>query len=90
MEIRDNSRANQFEFTEDGETGFLMYARYPGVIELIHTEVPPSMSGKGYGQALAKHALEFAKANKLRVVATCPFVRTYVKRHKEYAPLLDG
>jgi len=59
-------------------------------MDLLHTEVPPEHEGQGYGGALAKAALDYARAEKLRVIPTCPFVRAYVKRHPEYAALVDG
>ena len=37
---------------------------------------------------MVKAALEYAKEEGLKVVPQCPFVRSYIERHKEYESLL--
>jgi uncharacterized protein len=87
-EVVNNEAARQFEMTVDGHVAFLRYAKSGNRIELIHTEVPPALGGRGVGGTLAKAALDYAQQAGLRVVATCPFVRQYLQRHSEYAALL--
>ena len=87
-EVVDNEAARRFEITVDGHTGFLRYAKSGDRIELIHTEVPPELGGRGLGGVLAKAALDYAKHAGLKVTPTCPFVKKYIERHAEYAPLL--
>ena len=41
----------------------------------------------GVGNELARAALEFARESKIRVIPTCPFVRSYIRRHPQYADL---
>jgi hypothetical protein len=60
-----------------------------GVLALIHTEVPPSLRGRGLGNVLAKAAIEAAGRDRLRVRALCPFVQAYVRRHPEFESLLE-
>jgi predicted GNAT family acetyltransferase len=55
----------------------------------MHTRVPGELEGQGYGGALAKAALDYARANGLKVIPTCPFVSAYLRRHKEYADLVQ-
>lgn len=86
--MTNNEKAQQFEITIDGHTGFLQYARSDRRLELIHTEVPPELGGRGLGGTLAKAALDYAREQGLAVTPTCPFVRKFVERHPEYAPLL--
>ena len=87
-DVVNNETARRFEVTVDGHTGFLQYARSDGRIELLHTEVPPELGGRGIGGTLAKAALEHARQAGLRVIATCPFVKKYIERNTEYAQLL--
>jgi len=87
-DVVDNETARRFEITVDGHTGFLRYAKEGDRIELIHTEVPPALGGRGLGGVLAKAALEYAKQRGLKVIATCPFVKKYVERHTEYHSLI--
>lgn len=87
-EVVNNEAARRFEVTVDGHTGFLNYAKAPGRIELIHTEVPAELGGRGVGGTLAKAALEYAKEAQLKVTPSCPFVKKYVERHPDYASLV--
>jgi predicted GNAT family acetyltransferase len=87
-EVVNNESARRFEITVDGHTGFLQYARTAERINLLHTEVPPELGGRGLGAVLAKAALDYARQARLEVVATCPFVKKYLEKHPEYAELL--
>ena len=87
-EVVNDETARRFEITVDGHTGFLRYAKTDDRIELIQTEVPPELGGRGLGGVLAQAALEYAKQAGLKVIPHCPFVKKYLERHTEYAPLL--
>ena len=70
----------------DGEAQ-LVYAPFSeGIIDLQHTEVPPSGQGHGVGDALVRAALAYAREHDLRVIATCPYVRGWLRRHPEERP----
>ena len=85
----NNSEAHQFEIARDGMLASLTYRERKGRLTLIHTQVPPALEGQGVASALARAALEYARGAGLRFIALCPFVRSYVERHKEYADLLN-
>lgn len=74
-----------------GETlaGTIEYAAQPGRIVLIHTEVDPAFEGKGLGSRLVAGALDDIRSRGLRLVPVCSFVRSYLRRHPEYADLVD-
>ena len=84
--VRDNREASRFELVSHGETAFLSYQRRPGVLVLVHTEVPPSLRGQHLGEALAKAGLEAARAEGLRADVRCRFVLAYMRKHPELAP----
>ena len=81
--VYDNREAGRFEITVDGELAFLQYDRKPGEIVLVHTEVPPSLRGRHIGDVLVGAGLTAARAEGLRVIAVCPFVRAYLRKHQE-------
>ena len=89
-EVVNNESAQQFELVVDGATAFLRYARSPDRIDLLHTEVPPQLGGRGIGAILVKAALDHAKDAGVKVTPMCPFVKKYLERHAEYAPLLQS
>ncbi len=80
-QIRNNTQLNRFELEAEGKIAFTAYALSQGAIEFKHTLVPPELEGKGIGSALAKYVLEFAKANGLEAIVTCPFIRSWQARH---------
>ncbi len=60
----------------------------PGVIEFLHTEIDPSLQEHGLGSFLAAGALDDVRANSTdRVVALCPFISGYIRKHPEYKEL---
>lgn len=87
--IQDNQARRRYEVTIDGRRAMLTYTRRPGSIELIHTDVPSELRGRGLASALARRALDDARAAGVRVIATCPFVQAYVRRHLAYQPLIE-
>ena len=62
----------------------------PGVIDLQHTAVPEGARGHGVAEALARAAFDYARAQKLRVIPTCPFVRSWLRHHPEERDLIDS
>jgi predicted GNAT family acetyltransferase len=87
-EVRDNKDQHRFELAVDGHTAFTNYKLAPGVITLMHTEVPKELEGHGIGSKLAQGELELARAQGLKVVAKCPFIDAYIKKHAEFQDLL--
>jgi uncharacterized protein len=88
--IENNEIARRFEINFPEGLAQLKY-RYDreGRLVLVHTEVPPALNGRGIASLLARTALEFARAKHLVVVPQCPFVKTYLVRHPEYADLVS-
>jgi predicted GNAT family acetyltransferase len=87
-EVRNNPEEARFEAEVGGRRALLTYERADGEIRMLHTEVPGEHQGRGVGSHLVRAALEHARAEGLRVVPLCPFVRAYLERHPEYVPLV--
>lgn len=89
-EFVDNADMHRFELRSGEEVlGFIDYQLASSAIVLVHTEVDETHSGKGYAATLARSALEDARSRGLRVVPTCPYVASYIKKHPEYADLVE-
>jgi predicted GNAT family acetyltransferase len=87
--VADNPARHRYEALVDGRVaGFTTYRRRPGRITFVHTEVVPEAAGQGVGGAIARTALDAARAEGLTVVAACPFVAGWIERHPGYADLL--
>ena len=88
--ITHNDEAHRFEATVDGLRALLTYRLLPDCIVLQHTEVPPPIERHGIAAKLTRTALDFARANHLRVVPLCPYVSGFLRRHREYHDLLSA
>ncbi len=86
-QIRDNSEHHRYELAVDGEIAYVLYRRKPGIITLIHTEVPETLAGRGIGSRLARHVLDSARGDGLKVVPLCPFIAAFMNKHPEYDDL---
>ncbi len=86
--VINDEAAQRYQAELHGDVAFLQYQLQPGRIVLIHTEVPPSLEGHGVASALARAALDDARARQLEVVPRCPFVASYIRRHQEYLPIV--
>ena len=89
--VSDAPERERYEAHLDGElAGILEYIVKRGRLALIHTEVLPHHEGQGIGSALVRYALDDARRRELRVIATCPYVQSYVARHPEDDDIVVG
>ncbi len=88
LEIVHNVEAHRFEAWVDGEMCRADYRLVDGVMRIFHTEVPYHVAGQGLAGRVVATALEYARANGLRVVPACSYVHAYMRRHPETKDLL--
>ena len=86
--VNNNIEKHRFELEVDGHVAAAYYERSGNVITFVHTEVPPELGGKGVGSALVRGALDQVRAEGLKVVAQCPFVKAWIGKNPAYADLL--
>ncbi len=90
LTVRDNLEARRYEAVLDGEVvGIAQYRSVPGRIVFTHTEVDDAVEGQGIGSRLAAGALDDVRQRGLRATLHCPFISAYVRRHPEYADIVD-
>jgi hypothetical protein len=88
--VRNDPAGNRYELLIDGvRAGDLHYLPTRGAVVLVHTEIAPELEGQGFGGRLIAGALEDLRARELIIIPVCPFVRSYLERHLEYADLLE-
>jgi predicted GNAT family acetyltransferase len=90
IEVTNDEATQRYEAHIAGALALIQYQRRDGRIVFLHTEVPEALEGRGVGSALARAALDDARARHLTVVPLCPFVSAYIRRHPEYLPLVDA
>jgi predicted GNAT family acetyltransferase len=86
--IRDNPDLSRFEMDIGGNTAVANYRLSPGIVTIVHTEVPSQHEGQGFGSALVRGTLDMIRARGQKVAPRCGFVRAFIVRHPEYQDLL--
>ena len=86
----ENGNLGSFFIEENGKrVAELAYTwQTEKVMSLDHTEVDPSLEGKGVGSALVEHAVTFAREKGIKLILYCPFATKVFARHKEYHDVL--
>ena len=89
VEVRDNPERHRFELLVDGAIGGLAtYRMRADVVVVNHSEVDPTLRGRGMGGELARRTLDQLRERGVKVVPACPFFADYIARHPEYDDLV--
>jgi predicted GNAT family acetyltransferase len=74
---------------DDQKVGFTEYADRDGQRIFPHTEVREEFGGRGLGTIVIGEALQATRDAGLRIVAICPMVAAFVKKHHEFDDVVD-
>jgi predicted GNAT family acetyltransferase len=90
IQQEDNGKKGSFYVEENGKRVAEMVYVWSGEKTFIveHTEVDPSLEGKGVGGQLVHHAVEFAREKELKLIPLCPFTKSVIDRKPEYQDVL--
>ncbi len=92
VDVREEPDANRYVARlagADDVVGFAAYRRDGETVVLTHTVVEPEHEGRGIGSALARGVLDDLRERGVAVRAECPFMAAWVRRHPEYAQLVE-
>lgn len=89
LQISHNPGSHRFATEVDGHEAELLYRRDGKRLTIDHTGVPEAIGGRGIAGELVKAALDYARAEGLRVVPACSYSAAYIQHHPEYADLVD-
>lgn len=83
-------REGDFAVLVDGNpVGLTAFADRDGARIFYHTEVDDAFGGRGLATIVIAEALAATRGDGLRIVPVCPTVAAYVKKHDEYADVVD-
>ena len=77
----------RFSLQIDGQECVLDYRRSGSLMTITHTGVPDAVSGRGLAATLMTAALDFARAEGLKVNPACAYASAFMGKHPEYADL---
>jgi predicted GNAT family acetyltransferase len=82
--------SDRFSISVDGQkVGFVEFADRDGQRVFTHTEVLDEFGGRGLATILVDEALTESRDAGLRIVAVCPLVVAFVKKHHEFDDVVD-
>ena len=86
--VEHDATGSRFTATVEGRLSQLQYRLRDGIMKIVHTEVPPELSGHGIAGDLMRAALAWARSNGWRVQPACSYAQAFLDAHAEYADLL--
>jgi predicted GNAT family acetyltransferase len=92
-EITHHPDGNRGSFTieRDGkQLATMVYSRVGNLVIINHTEVDPMLRGTGAGARLVAAAVDWARADHLRIMAICPYAKSVLDKKPEYRDVLGG
>jgi low temperature requirement protein LtrA/predicted GNAT family acetyltransferase len=90
IEIWDDPGNRQYTAEVDGQLAGKAEYRLRGETYLfVHTEVDPQFRGLGVANRLARFALDDVREHGRTLVAICPFISAFIKRHPEYDAIVN-
>lgn len=82
----DHETKGRFVTTVDGHEAELTFSKMSANrIIADHTGVPEALKGQGVGLSLVQALVEDARANGIKIVPLCPFVKAQLARHPEWS-----
>ena len=90
VEVRVDKKRKSFIAEVDGHEAYLDYTLSNDKIILTHTYTPIELRGKGLAGQIVKFAFDYAKKQNLKVVPSCPYIFTFLKKNEEYRELVAG
>jgi predicted GNAT family acetyltransferase len=89
VSVEHDREGRRFHAQVDGHRAVVDYRFDDGVMTITHTGVPQAIEGRGIAAALTRAALEAARAEGWRVDPQCAYAAAYVRRHRQFADLVD-
>jgi predicted GNAT family acetyltransferase len=80
----------KYTIAVDGQTvGLAAVADRGNQRVFYHTEIEEQFGGRGLANIVVGEALEATRADGKRVVAVCPMVAAFIKKHPEFSDIAD-
>lgn len=90
LQRKDGTKGSFYIEENNKQLGEMTYSMAgPSLMIIDHTEVDDALKGQNAGMQLLHKAVDFARANQLKIIPLCPFANAMFKRkHDEFADVL--
>jgi len=89
LQLKKNDTAHRFEIVVENQTAFIAFKELNQKIYLIHTEVPSALENRGIASAIIEKTLNYIEQHQYKLIALCPAVVAFIRRHPEWKRILD-
>ncbi len=92
MEIKHNETSSKGSFYTGDKKAPLAEMTYSkagaDTIIIDHTEVSDELRGTGAGKQLVSAAVDYARANNVKIIPLCPFAKSVFEKVKDFRDVL--
>ena len=88
-EVINDLQGSRFLLDINGKEVYVLYAEDKETLDLYSTYTPPELRGQGLAEKVVLAALLHAKDKKLKVIASCWYVRKFLEKHTEFSSLVS-
>jgi len=83
LEVEHVPERGRFQAKVEGHTCVLEYRRAGTTAFMEHVGVPQAVEGRGIASGLTRAAVAWARSEGLEIVALCPYVAAWMRRHPD-------
>jgi len=90
VQLKINDKNGFFYIDVNGKQEAMMTFVFAGADKIIidHTEVNPGNEGKSFGKKMVSKAVEYARANDIKIIPLCPFAKSMFDKVPEFRDVL--
>ncbi|SFR81292.1 GNAT family N-acetyltransferase [[Clostridium] aminophilum] len=89
MEFKSNGSSTWLADESGKKIAVLDYPEIrPGVVNLVHTEVDPSLGGQGIAGRITEHVANLLREDGRKAELSCSYSIKWFQKHPEYSDLL--
>jgi len=86
-DVKHEETNHEFYIETPEGKALLHYEREGDTLNFHHTFVPPELRGKGMAEKIVAQGFEYAQANHLKVIPSCPYVARLVMKNPDWKKL---
>ena len=88
-EVINDLQGSRFLLDVNGKEVYVLYAEDKETLDLYSTYTPPKLRGQGLAEKVVNAAFLYAKDKKLKVIASCWYVRKFLEKHTEFSSIVS-